>query len=118
MLIDLNVHLIRGLMGFLGLGKRLVTASSLGVSGKGSELVLAQCKALGASVHLSGVGGRGYLDLGRFEEEGVKVVFQDFQYPVYRQLHGGFVPDLSVVDYLFCVGAKPWRNADATASEC
>ena len=118
MLIDLNVHLIRGLMGFLGLEKRLVTASSLGVSGKGSELVLAQCKALGASVHLSGVGGRGYLDLGRFEEEGVKVVFQDFQYPVYHQLHGGFVPDLSVVDYLFCVGAKPWRKADATASEC
>jgi hypothetical protein len=114
MLIDLNMHIMRGLMRFLNIEKPLVMASSLGVSGKGSELVLAQCKVLGANVHLSGIGGRNYLNLKRFEAEGIKVVFQDFQYPVYPQLHGEFVPNLSVVDYLFCTGGKSWRTEKQT----
>jgi hypothetical protein len=104
MLIDLNMHIIKGLMRFLNIDTPLVMASSLGVSGKKSDLILAQCKAVGANVQLSGVGGRDYMDTKRFEAEGVKVVFQDFHYPVYPQLHGGFVPDLSVIDYLFCTG--------------
>ena len=115
MLIDFNMHIIRGLMRFLKIEKPLVMASSLSVSGKGSELALAQDKAMGANVHLSGIGGRNYLNLKRFEEEGIKVVFQDFQYPVYPQLHGEFVPNLSVVDYLFCTGGKIWRTEKQAA---
>lgn len=109
-LIDLNMHLIRGLMQFLEIEKPMVYASSLGISGKGSDLVLAQCKALGADVQLSGVGGRAYLNLQKFEEEGIKVLFQDFHYPVYPQLHGAFVPNLSAVDYLFCIGKGMWKE--------
>jgi hypothetical protein len=108
LLIDLNMHLIRGIMGFLEINTPLVLASSLGVSGEKSELVLAQCKALGATVQLSGIGAREYINVKKFEEEGIKVVFQDFHHPVYQQLHGEFVPNLSVVDYLFCTGGKPW----------
>jgi hypothetical protein len=104
MLIDLNMHLIRGLMRFLNIDTPLVMASSLGVSCKKSELILAQCKAVGANVQFSGIGGRDYLDTKRFKVEGVEVVFQDFHYPTYPQLHSGFVPNLSVVDYLFCTG--------------
>jgi hypothetical protein len=109
-LVDLNMHIIRGIMRFLKIERRLVMASSLGVSAKGSDLVLAQCKALGAKVHLSGIGGRDYLNLKSFQRSGIEVVFQDFQYPVYPQLHGQFVPNLSVVDFLFCTGA--WEDRD------
>ena len=117
MLIDLNIHLIKGLMTFLNLKTPLVMSSTLNVSGKGSNKVLAECKALGASTQLSGIGGKEYLDLERFKQEGIEVVFQDFRYPIYRQLHGAFAPNLSVVDYLFCVGAKPWRRADLSLKE-
>jgi len=110
MLIDLNMHLLRGLMRFLKIDKPIVMASTLKTAGKGSEFVLAQCKALRANVHLAGAGGREYLNLQRFEKEGIKVIFQDFQYPRYSQLHGEFVSDLSVIDYLFCTGGRPWRT--------
>ena len=110
MLIDLNMHLIKGLMDFFKIKKPLVMASSLGVSGKGGEQIIAQCKKLGADTHLSGAGGRNYLNLKRFEEEGIKVVFQDFRHPVYQQLHGEFVPNLSAVDYLFCAGSTIWKS--------
>jgi hypothetical protein len=107
-LIDLNLHLIKGVMKFLGINTSLVMASSLKVSGKSSELIVAQCKLVGAEVYLSGIGGRNYLDLSLFENAGIKVVFQDFQHPVYTQLFGTFVPNLSVVDYLFCHGGENW----------
>lgn len=113
-LIDLNMHIIKGIMQFLSIQKPLIMSSILNISGKGSERVLAECKALGANVLLSGIGGRSYLNLERFKDEGIEVVFQDFHYPVYSQLHGSFVPDLSVVDYLFCTGGKMWRKANGT----
>jgi hypothetical protein len=116
-LIDLNMYFIKELMGFLNIEKRLVMASSLGVSGRKSELVLAQCKALGASTLLSGVGACSYLDLQHFEDEGIRVVFQDFRYPVYPQLDGEFVPNLSIVDYLFWAGGKTWRTQDMMLKE-
>jgi hypothetical protein len=83
-------------------------ASSLKTNEKKSELVLAQCKAIGGDVQLAGAGAREYLDIKAFEKKGIKVIFQDFQYPVYKQVYGEFVPNLSVVDYLFCTGNRSW----------
>jgi hypothetical protein len=105
-LVDLNMHLIKGVMNFFNIKTPLIFSSSLGAYGRKSELIIAQCKAIGASVQLAGNGGRDYIDCKRFDEEGIKVVFQDFQAPCYDQLHGKFVSNLSVVDYLFCVGPK------------
>ena len=105
-LIDLSLHLIKGVMDLLNIEKELVLASSLNVSGRKSDMIIAQCKALGAKTYLSGAGARIYLDVDKLEREGIKVVFQEFEYPTYPQLWGEFVPNLSVVDYLFCAGSK------------
>jgi hypothetical protein len=117
-LIDLNMHFIRGLMKFFTIKKPLVMASSLNVSEKKSALVLNQCKALGATVLLSGMGSRDYLNTKKFEKEGINVIFQDFRYPVYPQLAGEFVPNLSIVDYLFWTGGKMWRSENMQLREC
>jgi hypothetical protein len=106
MLIDLNMHLIKGIMGFLKIDKPLVMGSCLGAKGKKTELIIAQCKMVGASVQLAGNGGREYIDNKRFVEEGIKLVFQEFEHPVYTQTREGFVSNLSVVDFLFCTGGK------------
>jgi hypothetical protein len=107
-LLDLNLHLIKGLMLFLKIDTPLVMASSLNAPGKASEFIIAQCKSVGADVYLSGIGGHNYLDLSLFEKSQIKVVFQNFSYPVYTQLHGEFISKLSVVDYLFCNGGDDW----------
>jgi hypothetical protein len=110
LLIDLNLHLLRGIMDFLDIKTPLVMASSLNASGEKGELALSKCKALGGTVQFSGDGARNYLDEKRFEEEGIKLIYQDFKYPIYRQLHGEYIPNLSVVDYLFCTGGVPWHS--------
>jgi hypothetical protein len=108
LLIDLNLHLIKGVMGFLGIDRPVVLSSSLGVGGKKTELIIAQCKKLGADTQLAGVGCKDYIDNQRFKQEGIKLVFQEFTHPIYTQTCKGFVANLSVVDYLFCTGGKSW----------
>ncbi len=108
LLIDLNMHLIKGIMGFLAIDKPLVFSSALGVEGKKTELIVAQCKKVGADVQLAGDGCKNYIEQALFEREGIKLVFQDFRQPIYAQLNGGFTSNLSVIDYLFCNGSKSW----------
>jgi hypothetical protein len=105
-LIDLNMHLITGIMGFLKIDKPFVLSSSLRAQGKKTELIIAQCKQLGADVQLAGNGCKEYIDSKRFEQEQISLVFQDFSYPIYPQTRAGFVSGLSVVDYLFCTRGK------------
>lgn len=85
----------------------VVRASDLQVNGKKSDLVLAICQHLGAKGYLSGPQGRDYLDVSSFESNGVDVSFHEFAHPVYPQLHGDFLPAMSVVDY--------WMNVDSYA---
>jgi hypothetical protein len=106
LLIDLNMHLIRCIMGFLEINKPLVMSSSLAARGRKTELIIAQCKELGADVQLAGNGCKEYIEQNLFERQGIKLVFQDFVHPVYPQARSMFSPNLSVVDYLFCANAK------------
>ncbi|MCL1977735.1 MAG: WbqC family protein [Candidatus Bathyarchaeota archaeon] len=113
-LIDLNMHLIRGIMHFLDIKTPLVIGSTLDATGQKNELIIAQCKAVGGDTQLAGIGGKHYINPKRFEEEGIKLCFQNFQHPCYMQLHGKFASNLSVVDFLFCSGADEWKKITTT----
>lgn len=83
----------------LDIRTRIVRASDLPVTGTKSNLVLALCQHFGASQYISGPLGRGYLDEGAFAAASIELVYQEFQHPVYPQLHGPFLPAMAVVDY-------------------
>ncbi len=66
------------------------------------------CKKTKADTYLTGQGGKLYMNMKRFEEANIKVIFQEFEHPTYPQLfkEAGFIPNLSVVDLLFNCGEK------------
>ncbi len=105
-LADLNIAVSRALMKALGLERRTLRASSFLCQDEPTQRLLDLCLALGADSYLSGPQGAGYMDLSKFKEAGVKVLFQDFRHPVYPQLYGEFIPGLSAVDLLFNRGPK------------
>ena len=74
--------------------------------GKKSDLVLDMCLKHGATKYIFGAKGRDYAKVEDFEREGIELEFQDFQHPVYPQLHGEFLPNMSVVDLLMNCGPK------------
>ncbi|MEY8261605.1 WbqC family protein [Oscillospiraceae bacterium 50-60] len=88
---------------------------------KRSDLVYAICRAVGADTYFSGRGASmEYLDQKKFAENGVEIVYQDFQHPVYPQCSSEeFVPGVSVLDMLFNCGVDMsrhifWENVKKT----
>ena len=104
----LNEELIRWVMGVTGITTELVRASDLGVDGTRTDLLVELCRAVGADRYLSGSGGRRYMEVDRFDAAGVAVEWQEFSHPSYEQVFpaAGFIPDLSIVDALFCAGPQ------------
>ena len=107
LLADLDMALIVELARRLGLGgKRIVRSSELGVPGQRVERLIAICKNLGADTFYEGAAGRDYIQTADFEAQGIKLEFQDYKHPVYKQLYGEFIPQLSIVDLLFNCGPE------------
>ncbi len=85
---------------------QFLRASDFEFQGKKSDLVLDMCKQLGATKYIFGALGRDYAKLEDFENIGCEVEFQHYKHPVYPQLHGDFVPRLSVIDLLMNCGPR------------
>jgi len=86
---DLNFTLICILKDFLGIKTKLVFSSDLGLENlQGEEKILGIIKKLGGDTYISGtgVGSKRYIIPEDFEREGIKLIWQEFQYPVYPQL--------------------------------
>ena len=106
-LVDLNMELIRFLMKAFDIDVEIVFSSDLGFASKSTQRLVEIVEALGGDVYLSGPKGKDYLDVSLFERRGIKVVFQDFMHPVYKQRYEGFVPNMAAIDALFNVGKMP-----------
>jgi hypothetical protein len=94
----------------LGGQTRLVYSSELCAGQpeiRGSEKIQHLLKAAGATVYISGesVGSQRYIDEEWFRREGIRLEWQRFRHPQYRQLHGSFAENLSIIDLIFNCGA-------------
>ena len=110
LLIDLDLHLIFGLTEALGMDTgKFVRSSSLAIAGDRLERLVRICDHFGADVFYEGAAGSSYIDESVFKSHGIRVEYQHYEHPTYRQLHGEFVPYLSVVDLLLNHGSESLR---------
>lgn len=105
-LADLNRTVIAYLMSVLGLNPRVLRLSELGVSGTGSRRLVAICRMMGASRFVAQASSRKYLEAELFHEAGIELSFFNPPVPVYPQLWGDYLPNLSVLDLVFNCGPK------------
>ena len=106
-LIDLNMNLIKFLMNAFDIDVKIVNASEFGFKTRSSQKNLDLVRAVGGDLYLSGSMGANYLNVSLFEKEGIKVVFQDFTHPIYKQRYEGFIPNMAAIDALFNFGEMP-----------
>jgi hypothetical protein len=105
-LAELNGAIISYLAGALGIGARIVKLSELGISERGEALPGAICRAVGAHRYVSQTACEGRVDVRRLRAQGVAAEFFRPSRPVYPQLWGEFISNLSVWDMLLCCGPK------------
>lgn len=105
-LLSLNLRFILFLWDVLGFKTHLVLQSELGVTGRGTELILRICERLGAKRYFTFPMAAKYLDSAQMGEGGVELSTVVFYPPVYPQLWGKFIPNLSALDLLLNCGSK------------
>jgi len=104
---DLNRHMLAFYLQALGIATSIVYSSDLRVPGSATERLVNLIKAVGGTMYYSGPYAlESYLDSGLLEDAGIALELQEWHAPEYPQLHGPFVPDLSIVDLLLNCGPE------------
>ena len=103
-LVDLDIALAGLMASWLDISTPIYRSSQLGIAGDQSGRLLEICRHFGATCYLSGAAAKSYLDVDLFARAGIRVEWQEFQHPVYPQLHGPFLPYLSALDLILNVG--------------
>jgi hypothetical protein len=107
---DLNIFAVGRLVEIMGISTPIHVASELPAFPEDpDERLIGIAGYFGADAYLAGSGGRDYMNLDKFEQNRIEVLFQDYHHPVYRQLFEGFEPFLSVIDLIFNHGEESLR---------
>ena len=105
-LIDFNLSIIRHLMLNLGVDIEIRRLSELNIKAGGDRLLIEICRYFDAEVYLAPAAAAKYLNTDLFEKSGLELRAVKAHSPVYPQLWGKFIPDLSSFDLLFNCGPK------------
>jgi hypothetical protein len=106
-LCEFNINAINFLIKYLELDKcKVIRGSSLNCSGKATDLLVSMVKAVGGNCYLYGSGALDYQENYKFEKNGIKLIYQNFNHPTYPQLSKSFIMGLSFIDALFNIGRK------------
>lgn len=112
-LLDLELASMDALRSVYDIQTPLVFQSEIssGDMGKNNDLILNLCLSSNADVYLSGNGAREYMIDDDFNNKGIRVLYQDFEYPYYPQRNQSeFVPNLSALDLAFQCGIDEARD--------
>lgn len=101
---DQNVAINSWIAREFGFQTKFFRSSSMNINTVNEERVIDICKQLNGDVYISGNGARVYQTESHFIEEGISLVYTDYQSIEYPQLWQGFIPNLSVLDYIFNMG--------------
>lgn len=107
-LADINEAIIKFIIKILNIDVEIYRSSKMNYNftGQGTGVIIDICNALGCDTYLSGIHGRDYLDIELLKKNNIKILFQNYNHPVYNQLHGQFIPYMSIIDLLFNEGDK------------
>ncbi len=105
-LVDFNLAILRYLAEALRIPSKILLLSELGIEAREPRLTVEICRALGADEFLAQKPAGKFLDVPALRREGTEVRLFSPRSPVYPQLHGAFIADLSAFDLLFTCGDR------------
>lgn len=104
-LADITGGLITDFCRYLGIDTPIIWASDLGaLEGTKDSLLVEVCKVSMADEYLSAPGSAGYIEAetegGAFASAGIALGYHSYEHPEYRQMYGGFLPYMGIIDLL------------------
>jgi hypothetical protein len=105
-LMDLNLAVIHYLLRALAIETELVLLSDLNIPSTGTRRLVDLCTKLGASQFLAQAPAKKFLDEKSFQDAGIEVLYLNPPVPIYPQLWGDFIANLSAFDLVLNCGSK------------
>ena len=109
-LCDFTIDFTIALAKELGLERRFVRSSELGIPGYRTERLIRICKAVGADHYISGPSAQVYLKEDVMRDAGVTLEWMKYDYSEYEQLHPPYDPQVTILDLLFMKGPDAPAN--------
>ena len=103
-LFEFNFNIINKLFEIFKINVDIKLLSQLNVDGDKSELLIKILKKINSNLYLSGDGAKNFIDIDLFKNNNIEIIFNDFKHPIYEQIHGDFVKDLSILDIILNCG--------------
>ena len=108
-LLSLNLRFIRLLWEALRIDTQLILQSETGIVGQRTDLIIRICEHLGARRYVTFAMASKYLDSAQMMQAGIQLETVPFRPPVYPQLWGDFIPNLSALDLVLNCGPASSR---------
>jgi len=105
-LLDLNLEALHYLRDQVGVVTPFRLGSEFGAYGRGSELLVRMCEKAGADTFAVSRRAHPYLNEQIFSERGIALHYLSYAPPIYPQLWGDFISNLSLIDLLLNCGPK------------
>ncbi|MFH2145758.1 MAG: WbqC family protein [Candidatus Omnitrophota bacterium] len=105
-LLDLDIEIINWIAKALDIKTPIMKSSSLNAEGIKEKKIINICKKLDATELYDSKAAQDILDLNKLNEEKIKIKFQDYQHPIYKQVYEPFIPYMSAIDLLFQYGPE------------
>lgn len=103
-LADMNIAINRWICDGFGFDVEFLRSSELEIHTAKEERVIDLCLAVGGDCYISGNGARAYQECQHFLDRNVELIYTDYHPAAYRQLWGTFLPNMSILDYIFNCG--------------
>ncbi len=106
-LFELNISILKLLLKQFNIRTVIKYSSEYDLKFKKSDRVMDLAIKTKATHYLFGELGANYADIDRFEQNQIKVVFQKYNHPIYKQFNSNkFINKLSAIDLLFNYGKE------------
>lgn len=106
---ELNLTITRLIIEKMGMNKKIVIESEQeDLPDDPTDAIIYMCKRTGCNQYLAGIHGNQYMNLDKFKENGIEIIYSDFNDE--KDLTGD---KLSIIDYLMNYGyniPKEWKN--------
>tara|TARA_B110000003_G_C16651608_1_gene534429 strand:+ start:736 stop:1443 length:708 start_codon:yes stop_codon:yes gene_type:complete len=106
-LLECNLTFIKHILKLISIDTRIILSSDLNCVNSSTDLLVEIVKKVNGKKYISGDGSDGYLKPLQFKENNIKLEFNNFSHPIYKQkINQDFISGLSIIDSLMYIGPE------------
>jgi hypothetical protein len=106
---EFNINFIKEISQYIWINTEFRTLSEMDfkLDSSSTDALVDICKLVWADEYISWSWWKEYVEVDKFTSEWIKLSFQDFTHPEYKQLWWEFIPYMSIIDIIF----NEWKRA-------